>query len=141
MRKSGKSYEIKRSNTCGDCIHELHILSAKLIDDFTEAEWENDRYGCTEAVVDKLGIESISEFSGEAFTINDNGESDWSNADIYSGDAIYYVGTSAYPNLFKQAYKDINELIDEFKKKIGKHLPEDFDYRGSVRHIVGTYFG
>lgn len=121
--------------------NDLHILSVNLIEDFTEEEWETEKYGYIEAVVDKLGIESISEFSGEAFTIKDNGESDWSNTDIYSGDAIYYVGTSSYPNLFKQAYKDINELIEEFKKKIGKHLPEDFDYRSSVRHIVGTYFG
>lgn len=119
----------------------LHILSAKLLEDFSEPEWEVDKYGFIEAVVDKLGIESISEFSGEAFTINDNGESDWSNTDVYSGDAIYYVGTSAHPNLFKQAYQNIDELIDEFKKKIGEHLPKDFDYRGSVRHIVGTYFG
>lgn len=43
--------------------------------------------------------------------------------------------------LFKAAYKDMNELIDEFKSDIGEYLPEDFDYRANIRHIVGTYFG
>lgn len=119
----------------------LHLISAKLLDDYSEKEWENDRYGLVEAVVDKLGIQSIGNFSGEAFTINDNGEPDWSNTEVYSEDPIYYVNTSAYPNLFKQAYKNINEIIDEFKKKIGEHLPLDFDYRNCIRHIVGTYFG
>lgn len=119
----------------------LHCLSTMLLDDFTEAEWENDKYGCIEGVIDKLAIESISEFSGEAFAINDNGESDCANADVYSGEPIYYVGASVYPNLFKRAYKDINEMIDEFKTEIGKYLPADFDYKNNIRHIVGTYFG
>lgn len=119
----------------------LHLLSAKLLDNFTEKEWENDKYGCVEEVVDKLGIKSIGDFSGEAFAINDNGESDWSNTDIYSGDSIYYVGISVYPSLFRCAYRDIDELITEFKGKIGEYLPDNFDYRSSVRHIVGTYFG
>lgn len=119
----------------------LRLLAQKLCDDFTEKGWEEDRCGYISSVTYKLCIENIGEFSGEAITIEDSGDSNWADTNVFSGDEIYYVGISIYPNLFKQAYKDIDELIDEFKGKVGEYLPEDFDYRGSIKHIVGTYFG
>lgn len=60
---------------------------------------------------------------------------------MYDGDRIYYIQVSSYPTLFKPAYKSMDELIAEFKEKVGEYLPEDFDYRSNIRHIVGTYFG
>jgi hypothetical protein len=27
------------------------------------------------------------------------------------------------------------------KEKIGEYLPEDYDYRTNIRHIIGTTFG
>lgn len=119
----------------------LRILASKLCDDFTDDDWEEDMCGYIESVVDKLCIESVGDFSGEAMTIEDNGDSDWSDTTLYSGEPIYYIGAAIYPNLFKQAYNDVDELIEEFKEKVGEYLPKDFDYRNAVRHIVGTYFG
>lgn len=119
----------------------LQLLASKILNNFSEKEWETNRWDMAEELTEKLSIECISEFCGEAFAITNIGESDWSNTDIYNGDSIYYIGVSVYPNLFKQAYSNMDELILEFKKKIGKYFPDNFDYRSNIRHIVGTYFG
>lgn len=119
----------------------LQCLASRVLDDYSEEEWENGRLGIVQELVETLDIECISEFRGEAFVITNVGESDWSNTDIYNGDSIYYISISVYPSLFKQAYSDMDELTLEFKKKIGKYLPDNFDYRSNIRHIVGTYFG
>ena len=37
--------------------------------------------------------------------------------------------------------ENIDEIIDEFKGKLGEYLPDGFDYRGKIRHVSGTYFG
>ena len=31
-------------------------------------------------------------------------------------------------------------MIEEFKDRVGKYLPDDFNYRSYVCHIVGTYY-
>ena len=86
--------------------------------------------------------EYISEFTGEAQPINDNGHFDWyKDCESYRGDSIAYVLLAQYPTLFKRAYENMEEIIDEFKNEIGKYLPEDFDYRSRIRHICGTYCG
>ena len=86
--------------------------------------------------------EYISEFTGEARTINDDGYFEWgSEYATYSGDTIAYVQLAKYPTLFKRVYNNMEEIIDEFKSKIGEYVPSDFDYRSRICHICGTYFG
>ena len=86
--------------------------------------------------------EYISEFTGEAQTINDDGYFDFGrDYKSYSGDSIVYVQLDKYPTLFKRAYNNIEEIVEEFKSKIGEYLPEDFDYRSRICHICGTYYG
>jgi len=119
----------------------LHVLSVQLYDDCTDESWDKDKYEFIEGVVDTLGLEYIGEFTGEALKINDDGSDYWDDADYYNSDSIYYFSVSNYPTLFKAAYKDMNELINEFKERLGKYLPENFQYRHFTRHIVGTYFG
>ncbi len=86
--------------------------------------------------------EYISEFTGEAQTINDDGYFDFSrDYESYRGDSIAYVPLAKYPTLFKKVYNNMEEIIDEFKSKLGEYLPEDFDYRSRICHICGTYFG
>lgn len=86
--------------------------------------------------------EYISEFTGEAQTINDDGYFDFSrDYESYNGDSIAYVPLAKYPTLFKRAYNNMEEIVDEFKSKIGDYMPEDFDYRSRVCHICGTYYG
>lgn len=121
----------------------MHCLAVKLYDDCTDEEWDKDKYEFIEGVVDTLGLESIPNFVGEAFPIKDNGDTEWDDAssDFYDNDAIYYVAVSRYPNLFIAPYKDIGDLIGQFKSAIGKYLPENYAYRQNIRHIVGTYYG
>ena len=86
--------------------------------------------------------EYISEFTGEAQEINNDGYFNWGGEyKSFSGDKIAYVPLAKYPTLFKRAYNDMEEIVEEFKTKIGEYLPEDFDYRSRVCHICGTYYG
>jgi hypothetical protein len=78
-------------------------------------------------------------FTGEAFKIKDDGTNDWDSAEVYD-DCVYYVSIRKYPNLFSTAYTDMNEMIAEFKTEFSEYLPDDFDYRSNICHIVGTIF-
>lgn len=120
---------------------DLRLLAEKIVDDFSECDWENDMYSIIEDVVDKLGVEYISSFTGETYQLLDDGDVDWADSDFFNDDMIYYIHVSKYPNIFEKAYESMDELLAEFKEKIGKYLPNDFDFRGHTRHIVGTYFG
>lgn len=112
-----------------------YICKTMFVDDPVE---EGDE-GCAlyEAEVCNL----FGQFTGEAFGIQENGNDTWDNSTSYSCDEVYYVPLKKCPSLFDTAYKDINEIIEELKEKIGEYLPEDYDYRSNIRHIVGTTFG
>lgn len=65
----------------------------------------------------------------------------YSGSETYDVDVIYYVPTKNYGTLFKAAYANMEELESEFRTKFNKYLPDDFDYRKHIRHIIGTYYG
>lgn len=116
----------------------MKIIASKVCDDFEDME--EDEYG--DALYDKGICEYIGDFTGEAGILFDNGLNDWiSNGEMYDGDRIYYIQVSSYPTIFKAAYKNMDELIGEFKEKVGEYLPDGFDYRANIRHIIGTYYG
>jgi hypothetical protein len=116
----------------------MKIIASKVCDDFEDME--EDEYG---DVLYEEGIcEYIGDFTGEAGVLLDNGLNDWiNNGEMYDGDRIYYVQVSSYPTIFKAAYENMDALIAEFKEKVGEYLPEDFNYRANIRHIIGTYYG
>lgn len=116
----------------------MKIIASKVCDDFEDME----EYEYGYALYEKDICEYISDFTGEASIVNDNGLDDWAkNGEIYNGDQIYYIPINSYPTLFKAAYNNMDELIEEFKSDVGEYLPDDFNYRKYIRHIVGTYFG
>lgn len=39
------------------------------------------------------------------------------------------------------AYKNLNEMADEFRQAYGNYLPDDFDYVGHLCHFLGANFG
>ena len=116
----------------------VKIIASKLFEDFSEDEKEDWAY----LLYDNGICEYIIEFTGEAMRISDNGGIVWSSdSEDYRNEIISYVPVSNFPTLFEKAYENIDEIIDEFKGKVGEYLPDGFDYRGKIRHISGTYFG
>ena len=85
--------------------------------------------------------EYITEFTGEALPIDERGFSEYGDGEVYSNDRIAFVQVRRWPTLFRQAYQDMDDLIEDFKNKVVQYLPEDFDYRNHIRCIIGTYFG
>lgn len=85
--------------------------------------------------------EYIGDFTGEALWVEDNSNDDWNNTIIYSGDTLCYVPLGRYPSLFEAQYESIQEIVDIFKSKVGEYMPEGYDYRANIRHIIGTTFG
>ena len=117
----------------------VKMIAAKVIDDYTETEepmcvWAYELY-------DHGICEYIGEFTGEAQEIDGNGCYWGGDSKDFDHDMIAYVQSYHYPTLFRKAYNNMDELVEEFKTKVGKYLPEDFDYRGNIRHICGTYYG
>lgn len=116
----------------------MKMIASKVCDDFEYI----DEYCYGEALYENGICEYIGDFTGEAIHITDDGDNDYLKSDeSYSSDQIFYINVSSYPTLFKPAYESMDAVIAEFKEKVGKYLPEDFDYRSNIRHIVGTYFG
>ena len=120
---------------------DLKHFASKYCDDYTEEEYENDPLSFIEMLTYNLDVNYASDFTGEAFIVGDDGYTQWvSGSMAYNCDVIYYVPVNKYASLFKASYRDMDEVIDELKDKVGKYLPEDFDYRNKFRHISGTYW-
>lgn len=116
----------------------IKIIASKLFDDFSEDEKEDLAY----LLYDNGICEYISDFTGESFPIRDDGYVSWcDDGENYRCETVAFVPISNFPTLLKRAYESIDEIIDEFKGKVGEYLPDGFDYRGKLRHISGTYFG
>lgn len=116
----------------------VHLIAFKL---FEEYEAEDGEHGDWKYDLYEEGIcEYISEFTGEAQQVNEDGTYWWGNSESYSCDTIVYV-QARYPTLFRKAYDNMDELVEDFKNKLGQYLPEDFDYRSRICHISGTYYG
>ena len=116
----------------------IKVIAHKVIDGYVE---DINNIDLAYELYERGICEYVSEFTGEASEVDSNGFYWGGECEEYSGDVITYVQASNYPTLFKRAYNDIDELVEEFKNKIGEYLPEDFDYRSNIRHICGTYYG
>lgn len=118
----------------------LKTICEKYFTEFTEKEYDEDEYSFNEVLWDAGIVVCIGDFTGEATVIDDNGNDMYDDYETYNADTIYYVATQNYPTLFNAAYRSMDELVSEFKNKLNKYFPDDFDYRKYICHIVGTYF-
>lgn len=98
---------------------------------------EDDGFALYEAGICQLA----GNFTGEFFPITDEGKDNWENSESADDDEVFYVPVKKYPSLFGKPYNNMDELVEEFKNALGKYLPDGFDYRANIRHIVGTTFG
>lgn len=118
----------------------IKVIASKVFDGFVDNDEELGDWGYE--LYDKGICEYISEFTGEAQELTDDGVYTWGgDSKDYYCDAIAYVPASNYPTLFKKAYNNMEEIVEEFKVKLSKYLTEDFDYRSRIRHISGVYYG
>jgi hypothetical protein len=119
----------------------LKRIAMNVCNNYDEEEYDEDPDDFNYDLYEKGIVEFVGEFTGEAIKIRDDGIDLYGYSDMYNCDIAYYVPVSKWSTLFKAAYNNVDEMICEFKKKLGEYLPEDFDYRNNIRHIVGTYYG
>ena len=122
-------------------VETMQMIAAKVCDDYTEEDYKEDPWSFNEEIYEKGIVEYIFSFTGESISINDKGESTWDVSEHYNDDCVWYVPTKNISTLFKAAYKNMDEMIEEFRNRLGEYLSEDFEYRKYIRHISGTYFG
>lgn len=119
----------------------LKMIASKVCDDYADDVYENDPWSFNEELVDNGLVEYISEFIGEAIAINDDGTARWYDCIPYHCEPVHYLPVKNLSTLFKAAYKNADEIVAEFKERLGEYLPDGFDHRGYIRHISGCYYG
>ena len=82
----------------------LQVLAAQLCDGYTEEIYDKNMYDYCDELVDELGLQYISNFTGEAMYLNDDGSSKYNGEFPYFDDAIYYFAFRKYPSIFRAAY-------------------------------------
>lgn len=85
-------------------------------------------------------VSVVSNCSGDFFDIDEIDYSKISEKD-YDKDCFVIVELHKYPSLFCQAYKDIDEIVKEYKSSVGKYFPENFDFKKYLVTFIGTYEG
>lgn len=78
-------------------------------------------------------------FDGEGISINAEDIPDPISIH-YDNDYVVYIPAQREMNLFRAAYADVQELVDEFKKQLQTLLPDEIDLRPYVASISGTYY-
>ena len=58
-----------------------------------------------------------------------------------TGDYFYFLDLNRSPSLFRPAYTDFREIIQEVKSKIGEILPPDFPFEEYLLEILGETWG
>ena len=119
-------------------------LAEKHCHDFNEQAYADEEWSFCERVEEIFdgNIDCIGQFTGEAFLLEDDGTVHWGcNSVGYYDDAVYYVPINCAVSLFKAAYENMEEMINDFKDRVGKYMPDDFNYRDNICQIVGTYWG
>lgn len=120
----------------------LKHMSSKIFEDYTEEAFEDDDWRFLNALYDQGYVEYSSEFTGEAIAIRDNGEPMWGIPhEVYSYDTLWYVPVKKVPRLIGTVYQSMDEVVTEFRDRLGKFLPDDYDYRKNLCVVCGTYFG
>ena len=118
------------------------MTQAKYGDEFDPDDFYGNDIRYAEEFYEDGILEYIGDFTGETCRINDDGLDSWGGeAESYRGEWMVYIPCDRVPSLFNRAYRDVNEIIEEMKDKVGPLLPSDYDYRKNIVHVVGTYFG
>lgn len=131
--------------------HNAMFIYGLYLDEETLTEMYN-RYYTTNEMPDKHDmlfelcdaglIDYESDFTGEIIRLDENGMPKWGySLESYWSDAIGYVQLPCQPSLLKGAYNNWTEAIEDVRAAMSGLLPDDFDYRGNLCLICGTYYG
>ena len=83
----------------------------------------------------------LSEFCGEIFKISNEGKTIYNESETINDKGIYYLYLKRYPDLCVQAYKSINEAMEELETNYKDIIPDGYDVRSNLAHIIGTIYG
>lgn len=119
----------------------LMTLSCQVFDKTPEdvkREGENNVFA---DLMDHEDFAYVSFFSGETLFVDDHGNDAWTLF-AYECDTVYFVPVRKYPSLFAGSapYKNVEELVKEFREVLGGRLP-NYDIRNHICHIIGTQTG
>lgn len=81
----------------------------------------------------------VGETSAEINTAFPNGV-DNPIEETVDSEEILYLTPERQMSYFSQAYENIEELMNEYAKRMSGILPENFDYRSHICNIEGTYW-
>ena len=120
----------------------LKHMASKLCKDYSPEAFADDEWDFLFDLYERGYVEYMSEFTGEATAIQDTGEPMWGVPhQVYRYDACWYAPARKQSRMFGAAYETMDEVIAEFRDRIGEYLPDDFDYRKNLCLVCGTYFG
>ena len=127
---------------CGLVITEsaAHELARQIFKPDEMRDWDWEKYGWYADIAEEFNLGYVSEFTGAAFRFGVHGV-DFKCVYEYRSDCVLYAPLARLPSLFRAAYSNMDEVVSEFKNGIGKSLPENYDFRNNICHIVGTYYG
>lgn len=87
-----------------------------------------------------IGCVTLSEFEGSAETIESDDLPEEEKVSIDSSDdTVSYILTGNSCSLFHQAYKNVKEIEQEFRRRLKDFLPDDFPIRKYIVELTGTY--
>ena len=126
-------------------VHDFgYVFTAEMIDLAIEKWKPKDiNLGDTYEMAEIMGLEYVSDFTGEAIQLDERGDDDFGkDVQTYSCVSIFYFPIGSYSSLFQVAYQSPEELSRCMKCSYSKWLPDDLDeiYKG-IRHIIGSTFG
>ena len=91
-----------------------------------------------------VDIVYCSNFAGEATTITGILPEEQNSMEIeYNDDFLLIIPLARAASLFKQAYRDANEVIQEIKDVLNPYreaFPDNFDISQYICEVAGTYF-
>ena len=109
------------------------LLSASVMDEYSDPQLVFDEFS------DKFGMNVLPEFEGTIKTLFEDKASQHLY-ETYGDEHVFYIPANKAPSLFEAAYKDPEEICQEFKDKLGEYLPEEFEYWPNIVEITGTYY-
>lgn len=120
----------------------MNHMASKICDDYTPEAFADDEWHFMNELYEQCVVDYIGELTGEALCVQDDGRPMWGVPHwVYSNDTCWYIPLFKQSRMFGAAYQSMEEVIAELRDRLGKYLPDDFDYRKNLCLVCGTYFG